>query len=141
MVIFLVFSGITSVTNITYFDSFKGSRITMIITIVQSLTLVVIVFFLRHRINQFQPNLAKMRLIMVHLANFVILSLIWFVTTSVIPEKRKYPAAAFTWSVEFFAIYLQFFLIYLVIRFTRNMQQAQVEDKVLSKEVPFTVFI
>ena len=82
-----------------------------------------------------------MRLIMVHLINFVLLSLIWLVTAYVIPDDRKYPAAAFTWSVEFFAIYLQFFLIYLVIRFTANIQQAQVEDKVLSKEVPFTVFI
>ena len=82
-----------------------------------------------------------MRLIMTHLVNFLLLSGIWLTQVVIIPDKLKMTSDGIGWTVNFFALYLQLFLIYLVTQFTRNMQQAQVEDKAISKNVPFTVFL
>ena len=74
-----------------------------------------------------------------HLINSIILTLSWipeitFTEESVLGNKIRF-------IVILFWLYLQLFLIYLVIQFTRKMQQSKFKDQVLSKEVPFTVFI
>ena len=75
--IFVTLTGLLSFANIVLLIPQESVIFTLFVTSFQSLTLISVVFYLRYKINMFQPQLAKMRLIMTHLVNFILLSVIW----------------------------------------------------------------
>ena len=90
-----------------------------------------------------------MRLIAVHLANFLLLAAIGvplafeneFFKGSFIAEDltRRVEINGLIYNV--FSAYLQLFLLFLVHKFAQNMQRPDVTDHDLGQDVPFTVFI
>ena len=103
--------------------------------LIQALSLILIVFFLRSRINKVQAKLAKTKLVMVHLINFIL-----YVVLSIL----RYNSESHIIYVAFVVLntIMHLFIISLVISFTRNMQQTKkFTDHVLRKEVPLTVFL
>ena len=110
----------------------------------QSLTLVMIVLYLRHQINSCKSKRANMRLIWLHLINFTILAIIGIpillVDFDVWIFNFLFTEIA-NCAYIFVSDYLQIFVLFLIGKFALNMQRPDIRDHVLGKQVPFAVFI
>ena len=138
----------TVTTAIPFFYSDIYANFYVWMQFIQAFTEIAIVLYLRYQINQFQKNLAFMRLITWHVCNFII----WVVV--VFPQTRMDPSQWFKWwqhpsgpmevdllATDIIAPYLQVFTLLLVRQFAKNMAQKDIRDKHLKKDVPFAVFI
>ena len=74
---FIVLSTLLSATTLLYYDSSGSTKLFNVINIFQAFTLVLIVFFLKKQINRVQSNLAKIKLIMIHIVNFFLVTCLW----------------------------------------------------------------
>ena len=81
-----------------------------------------------------------MKMITIHLVNFIILNL-GYIPVYVFLKASENSKSILTLCLTMFILYQKLFLIYLVIKFARNMQKTKFKDPVLSKSVPFTVFL
>ena len=97
--------------------------------IIESFTLVLFVFFLRRQINQVQPNLANNKLIMTHLINFSVFTLL--MALEILFDLTQY-GNGYSEYVQvirlIFMTYMQLFFVYLTISFTKNIQRTQIND-------------
>ena len=64
----------------------------------------------------------------------------WFSTESIKAMEISFYYEVFTDFADFFSVYMDLFLIYLIIRFTRNDKLLLINDNLLGREVPSTVF-
>lgn len=89
-----------------------------------------------------------MKLIMIHLTNFIV----W--VGVVFPQTLMDPAKWYNWwqnpstameldllASDIIAPYLQVFTLYLVRKFAKNMQRREIRDKYIKKDVTFDVFM
>ena len=89
-----------------------------------------------------------MKLVTVHLVNFIVWVLVVFPQTRMDPDQwyKWWQHPSFWMEIDLLATdiiapYLQIFTLYLIRKFVLNVQRQPIKDKYLDKDVPFAVFI
>ena len=98
-----------------------------------------VAFYLRHKINKIQENLAKTSLVIIHAINCLIVVCLLAVNLWT-EELHNFNYVEETLLVVF-GTYISLFKNYLIIKFAQNIQDSQYKDQLTGSQVPFDVFV